>query len=256
MIEVCSWQMDVSQQSFVNTGSLLQDLFPSGESSSYILPSSGTSYLHGLYNSIDLDWALPPGLLHGSSILSILPPTFSLSSFGHIQTISVASPRNMYRVLSLWCTHSWSSPSWFLTKTTSMISSLFPPAALDPVFFSGSLSFSQTIALVFPFFMGPLTFALVLSQQHPCKQNSQETTLLLRQKKREVKTSKSEQHLGIFNCYAPSVSASVRFVNYLTYHSLSSSDAQSEVAMGAQGPQATLWHLEGGERWKAARLLP
>lgn len=142
-----------------------------------------------------------------------------------------------------------------------MISSLLPPTARPPVFFSGSLSFNQTTALVFPasatpFFMGPLTFALALSQQHPCKQNSQETMLLLRQQKREVKTSKSEQRLGIFNFYAPSVSASVRFVNYLTYHSLSSSDGQSGVAMGAQGPQATLWHLEGGERWKAARLLP
>lgn len=54
------------------------------------LASSGTSYLYVLYDSIlHTDRALPPGLLPGSSILSILSPTSSLSSSGHVQTISI-----------------------------------------------------------------------------------------------------------------------------------------------------------------------
>lgn len=41
----------------------------------------------------------------------------------------------------------------------------------------------------------------------------------------------------------------------LTYQSLSTSDGQSVLVSGAQGPQAVLWHLEEAKRWKAVWLL-
>lgn len=162
MMEVCSWQMDVSQQSFVTIGYLLQDLFPSGESSSYILPSSGTSYLHGLYNSIDLDWALPPGLLHGSSIRSILPPTFSLSYFGHIQTISVLCrftskhvPRAVplmypFLILSILVPHKDNLHDILTSSTCSSASCLLFRVSV----FQPDNSFSLT-SICYTFFYGP-----------------------------------------------------------------------------------------------------